>query len=379
VGASRIVRVSRAAGCSAEEMPKIRAIALACPGHNVCLPFATRNPSEGKSLQLSWHPKLARILIVLVTLGLCAFFLAQGITNLVALKLLPYKAQDSAAGASATLTELKGEAPPDALAILRRNIFDPLTGSLPKHEEPLVSEDDEDDEDDTETEEVFDENHLPGPCEGATRLVASMYSEKNPEWSFASLSLGTGSPLLYRVGGTVESRTLHTVYPEAVLLKGSNGQFCSLTMFKSPNAPPPKPATPPPAVAEAAAPAPGGAKDDELDKGIKMVSETKYSVQRSLVDKLLQNQGELMRSARVVPHEENGRVVGVKLYGIRKSSLFGKLGLQNGDMLRTINGFDMGSPDSALEAYAKLRSASNLSVALVRRGNAVTMDYNISN
>lgn len=328
-------------------------------------------------MQLSWHPKLARILIVLVTLGMCAFFLAQGITNLVALKLLPYKAQEVGA-ADVTLTELKGETPPDAMAILRRNIFDPLTGPLPKAVEEPISEEDEGEDEDAQ-EEVFDENHLPQACDGSTRLVASMYSDKNPDWSFASLSLGTGSPLLYRIGGTVENRTVHMVFPEAVLLKNANGQLCSLTMFKSPNQPPPKPATPPPAVAEAAAPAPGGAANDELDKGIKQVSETKYSVQRSLVDKLLQNQGELMRSARVVPHEENGRVVGVKLYGIRKSSLFGKLGLQNGDMLRTINGFDMGSPDSALEAYAKLRSASNLSVSLVRRGNPVTMDYNIAN
>ena len=329
-------------------------------------------------MQLSWHPKLARVLIVLVTLGLCAFFLAQGITNLVALKLLPYKAQDASAGEVVNLTELKGETPPDAMAILRRNIFDPLTGSLPKPKEELPPDDDLEGPD-LPPDEEYDENHLPQACEGSTRLVASMYSQKAPEWSFASLSLGTGSPLLYRIGGTVDSKTVFMVFPEAVLLKASNGQVCSLTMFKSPNAPPPKPATPPPAVAEAAAPAPAGANTDELDRGIKQVSETKYTVNRSLVDKLLQNQGELMRSARVVPHEENGRVVGVKLYGIRKSSLFGKLGLQNGDMLRTINGFDMGSPDTALEAYAKLRSASNLSVALVRRGNAVTMDYNIAN
>jgi general secretion pathway protein C len=330
-------------------------------------------------LQLSWHPKLARILIVLGTLGMCAFFLAQGITNLVALKLLPYKVQEGSGADAANLAELKGETPPDAVAILRRNIFDPLTGSLPKAIEAPPPEEDPDG-DDPDDPQVFGPDNLPGPCEGATRLVASMYSEKNPEWSFASLSLGTGSPLLYRLGGSVESKTVHAVFPEAVLLKGSNGALCSLTMFKSPNQPPPKPATPPPpAVAEAAAPAAAGANNDELDKGIKQVSDTKYTVQRSLVDKLLQNQGELMRSARVVPHEENGRVVGVKLYGIRKSSLFGKLGLQNGDMLRTINGFDMGSPDSALEAYAKLRSASNLSLALVRRGNAVTMDYNISN
>jgi general secretion pathway protein C len=176
---------------------------------------------------------------------------------------------------------------------------------------------------------------------------------------------------LYRLGGSLENRTVDSIYPEAVFMKGSNGVLCSLTMFKSANAPPPKPPAP------AAVPEASG--DAELDQGIKQQSDTKYSVRRSLVDKLLQNQAELMRSARVVPHEENGRVVGVKLYGIRKTSLFGKLGLQNGDMLRTINGFDMGSPDTALEAYAKLRTASNLSLAIVRRGNAVTMEYNIAN
>lgn len=321
-------------------------------------------------MQLSWHPKQARIVIMLVTLGLCAFFSAQGLANLLALKLLPYHPRDAANGPTLPPGELKGERPPDAMAILHRNIFDPTTGPLPKPE-PEVGADEETPED-QEAEEVGDK--LPQACEGSVRLVASMFSVKDPEWSFASLSLGSGSPLLYRIGSAVESKKVHAIYPEAVLLKASNGSLCSLTMFKSPNQPPPKPAAPN-ALAEAAAPS--SAADAELDQGIKQVSDTKYTVRRSLVDKLLQNQGELMRSARVVPHEENGRVVGVKLYGIRKSSLFGKLGLQNGDMLRTINGFDMGSPDSALEAYAKLRSASNLSLALVRRGNAVTMEYNI--
>jgi general secretion pathway protein C len=323
-------------------------------------------------LQLSWQPKQLRIVIILVTLGLCAFFLAQGSANLVALKLLPYH-PPVAAAKTGSATELKGERPPDALAILHRNIFDPQTGPLPKPDEPEVGVVDTDAE--TETE-VVDENTLPAVCEGGVRLVASMFSERDEEWSFVSLALNTGSPLLYRIGSTLDSKTVHAIYPEAVVLKTSSGALCSLTMFKSPNQPPPKPAAPgPPAVAEAALP---GA-DPELDQGIKQQSETKYTVRRSLIDKLLQNQGELMRAARVVPHEENGHVVGVKVYGIRKSSLFGKLGLQNGDLLRTINGFDMGSPDSALEAYTKLRSASNLSVALVRRGNPVTMEYNIGN
>ena len=57
--------------------------------------------------------------------------------------------------------------------------------------------------------------------------------------------------------------------------------------------------------------------------------------------------------------------------------LLGTLGLQNGDRLEAINGFTMASPEKALEAYARLRTASNLNVKLNRRGAPATIDYRI--
>ena len=114
-----------------------------------------------------------------------------------------------------------------------------------------------------------------------------------------------------------------------------------------------------------------------MESGITRNSDTSFTVQRQLVDQILENQAELMRTARIIPHEENGRVVGVKMYGIRRNSLLGRLGMQNGDMLRTINGFDMSSPDSALEAYARLRNVDHLTLNVVRRGQATTIDYQI--
>ena len=95
------------------------------------------------------------------------------------------------------------------------------------------------------------------------------------------------------------------------------------------------------------------------------------------VDKALANQGSLMKTARVIPHEEDGRVVGVKLYGIRRNSLLGRLGVRNGDMLRTINGFAMASPDTALEAYSRLRTADKLTLAIKRQNKETTIEYNI--
>ena len=322
-------------------------------------------------MQLEFSPKRMRVLVVLVTLACCAFFLAQGATQLVAATWMPPRAASGAKPAVAGADgPAKGELPPDKTQILARNMFDPSTGPLwpPKTStEPTLPSSE------TTLGQPLADGQMPPACEGSLRLVASMYSSIDPEWSFASLSTGSGSPLLYRPGNTIDGKEVDAVYPEAVFLKQTNGSLCSLTMFK-----PPTPPGQPVAAAKPAEPAKEGG-DSDLDRGIRQQSETKYQVQRSLVDKLLSNQAELMRSARVVPHEENGRVVGVKLYGIRRSSLLGKLGIQNGDMLRTINGFDMSSPDSALEAYAKLRSASNLSVALVRRGQAMTVDYQIAN
>ena len=57
--------------------------------------------------------------------------------------------------------------------------------------------------------------------------------------------------------------------------------------------------------------------------------------------------------------------------------MFAKIGMQNADLIKAINGLDMSSPDKALEAYTKLKSASHLTMQLVRRNANITLDYQI--
>jgi general secretion pathway protein C len=223
---------------------------------------------------------------------------------------------------------------------------------------------------------------VPPACEGSLRLIASLYFERTPDWSFATISTGADAPLLYRTGGRVADMEVFSVLPKAVFLRLANGRLCSILLFPDPNArtataqPVTVPANPMPGAMPMPSPT-GEISEQDMDQNINAQGETKFTVQRSFVDKILQNQAEIMRSARIVPHEENGQVVGVKLYGIRRNSLLGKLGLQNGDLLRTINGFAMSSPDTALEAYSRLRTATNLSVAVTRRGRDMSVDYDI--
>ena len=70
-------------------------------------------------------------------------------------------------------------------------------------------------------------------------------------------------------------------------------------------------------------------------------------------------------------------MVGIRLFGVRPDSLLGTLGLENGDRLSSINGFEVSDPQRALEAYARLRTADRLSVSINRKGKPMTIDFNI--
>jgi general secretion pathway protein C len=117
--------------------------------------------------------------------------------------------------------------------------------------------------------------------------------------------------------------------------------------------------------------------EKQIESGIEVVSATERNVDRALVDSLTENSAALMSQARILPYEQGGQVQGFKLYGIRRNSLLGRLGLRNGDIVNSIGGIDMTSPDRALEAYTKLRNADHLTVTYTRRGRRETMDYSI--
>jgi len=313
--------------------------------------------------------------VILATLALCAFFLAQGTTRVLASKLL---ASDLGAAKPAGKPIATAAAPfrrtRDPAIILRRNIFDSARGDLTEEPLPEVSLGP-----DGEGAEQWNPNQPPPKCTGKLRLVGSVMSPGYPDWSFAAIAgESDGKTMLYREGSTVGASRVLAVYPSSVVVSASSGA-CQLLMFEEDDkrmvrVPPPAQK---PVARNASASRNAGLSNEDLNEGIRKISDTKFNIQRSLVDKALANQGSLMKAARVIPYEENGRIVGVKLYGIRRMNLLGRLGIRNGDMLRTINGFDMTSPDTALEAYSRLRSADKLTLAIKRQHREMTVEYNI--
>jgi general secretion pathway protein C len=204
-------------------------------------------------------------------------------------------------------------------------------------------------------------------------LLATMVSAR-PEDSYATIvntenlkqgGYSIGDPI---PGATGKLKEIHYKYVDF-----ENNGHTERIILAGATVPPPTP------VAATDTPA-EGEKDDlqaSIDNGVKKIDDTTYEIDKSLVEKALANPMALAKGARVVPAVKNGQPDGFKLYAIRPSSVYAKLGLTNGDTLQAINGFQLTSADKALEVYTKLREATQLQVEITRRGKQMTLNYSI--
>ena len=118
--------------------------------------------------------------------------------------------------------------------------------------------------------------------------------------------------------------------------------------------------------------------DDPMFDAIEKIDDTHYKLPRKVVDAMLANPMASMRGARVVPAIKNGVEDGFKLYAIRPSSIFAKIGFTNGDTVHSINGLALTTPDNALEAYTKLKDATTVTVDITRRGKPIELVIQIT-
>jgi general secretion pathway protein C len=310
-------------------------------------------------------------LVVCTLLALSAYFVASGASQLVGAVFIPPAVSASSTGAQLAAPRVVRRT---TNAVIERNPFDSVTGSLnakaiettspgPKHtalvtKDPLQAE----------------------ACEGITASITTESTDRL--WSVATLqSRGEPRPRMRRVGAEIAGKRVEYIgfnplenSPSVWLSDGA--ALCQALLFQ---------AAPPPTTLAITA-TPGAEKTltrgarsvpAEIASKIQRISDTEFHLDRAVIDDILDHQAELMQSVRIVPASPEGNVTGFRLFGIRAGTLLGTLGMRDGDRLESINGFSLASPERALEAYARLRTATSLNVQLSRQGRPLTIDYQI--
>lgn len=105
--------------------------------------------------------------------------------------------------------------------------------------------------------------------------------------------------------------------------------------------------------------------------------QTEFSVAESELTDALANLPRLLSQARAVPYFRNGKSVGMRLFAIRRGSLYEKLGLKNGDIIKEVNNSSLSDPAQALKLFEQLKNERSVYVKTERAGQDLELRYSI--
>lgn len=212
---------------------------------------------------------------------------------------------------------------------------------------------------------IFSSSHRDAPVlertRRALRLLAIMFARPpaDPRWSVAVIrddeAVTTGP---YGVGAPLGDATIEAIEEVRVILDDGRGHREILDLL---------PRSPEQRLTR-------NGPDDATFDGVRKIGARSYEVQRSALDRFLQG-GVTPPWPRIVPQTRDGQANGLLLAGIRHDSAFAALGLAGGDVLLAVNGRTITTPDAALAAYAALRTADRVSLAIERDGRRMQLDY----
>ncbi|MFT5680469.1 MAG: type II secretory pathway component PulC [Myxococcota bacterium] len=82
----------------------------------------------------------------------------------------------------------------------------------------------------------------------------------------------------------------------------------------------------------------------------------------------------LSKTIRIIPHKDaSGSIDGYRLSAVRRGSVVESCGFKNGDIIHSVNGLPLTSTASSMETYSDLKSETDLTFEVVRRGKKTTL------
>jgi general secretion pathway protein C len=161
---------------------------------------------------------------------------------------------------------------------------------------------------------------------------------------------------LYREGDTIQEALVKRILREKVILH-INGRDEVLSMQVSSGA--------------------GGESSPtrEVQEPVFLGDTADVTIQRSNIDAAIEGR-RFLRYAKIQPHFEDARVVGLKVTDIKPNSIFKKLGLKDGDIVTSLDGKKFRRTDEVIDYYRSLPPSAGMMLDIIREGEEKRIHYN---
>jgi general secretion pathway protein C len=116
---------------------------------------------------------------------------------------------------------------------------------------------------------------------------------------------------------------------------------------------------------------------EQVNGSIRRIGADRFLVARSEIENSLDNLTQTITQVRATPFLQNGKAIGFRLFNVRKGSIFERMGIKNGDVVREVNGTVIDSPAAASGLLDVIRTAENLELKLLRQGKPLSLSYTV--
>ena len=101
-------------------------------------------------------------------------------------------------------------------------------------------------------------------------------------------------------------------------------------------------------------------------------------IDRSLVDHYAKNMDDIYKNIGIGEIKDGNNLKGFQITFVRKDSPFAKLGVQRGDIIKSINGQEINSYNAAFGVYKNIGSLDNLTLVIERGKEEMELEYEIN-
>jgi len=118
----------------------------------------------------------------------------------------------------------------------------------------------------------------------------------------------------------------------------------------------------------------GAPKGARQEGEVTVISETERTIKREDLNRLTSNLPDLLQQARVVPVPERSCF---SVQWVMPGSIYERLGIRQGDCIRSVNGQPIENPNKAMQMYNELKNANNISLGVDRGGRDETLNFSV--
>jgi len=170
---------------------------------------------------------------------------------------------------------------------------------------------------------------------------------------------------LYRVGDSIQNAVIKSILTGKVVLRvDGHDEILVMDELKSSET-----------VMAPANRVPTASVDPQAAPAATAVTERKISIKRGDIDESFENINDLISQATIQPHYTDGEADGLTVTGVKAGSIFRKMGLRNGDIVKGVNDNEIKTAEDLISMYNDLRSDSEISLQIIRRGQETNLNY----